>query len=288
MIHFNNFISPETMDAVMFFVKATASIFVGFFLASLLRPSFRKKVKDKYARAKEKNHEKSYETMEGKRAADALEDKMLALGIKYRCGANFSPFDYMALRLGLGLLGAILSAFLNPWFMPIAFSLVFFFVPVYFKQQDGNDNEAMMTDIGRMNSITALQLKNGVPIDKVLYECLRTIEHPRLREAIRTMSSEIRGTSTVTEAAKHLRKKFNNQYIDTYSKVLEQMDETGMSLMFFDDIAASVDRINEAIAIIEEQKAERTSSFFQLILFLAPLMIVFYILAGSLSGSGLW
>lgn len=287
-MNLGEYISPELMSMIMLVCKVVVAVLAAIFLASLFSRGTRDKVKKRYGEYKRSKYEKDMDDPEKKFAYDEIEAEMLAGGIKYRLGSNFSPFDYMVLRIVLSFITAFLCAFYKLWLMPIGFLCMYLLVPFYFKEQDGNDNEAMLPDICRMNSITALQLKNGVYLSKVVYECARVTEHPRLKQALRELAIDIDRFTSVEEAARRFKAKFNNQHIETYAKVLEQFQETGQSLEFFEDIAASVDRINESIAILEEKRADRVSSAFQLLLFLGPVLIVFYILVGSFSATGLW
>ena len=267
-------------DLIIFIVKVATTFIVTIVLTSLFFGKNRKKPKDVYERARDTRYSKSMETVEGKYAYDSVNDMLLSSGIKYRLGAGFTPFDYTVLRLILGLVGGILASFYKPICFPLGFVAVYLFVPIYFKEQDGNDNEEMLQDIAQMNSVVALQVKNGVQLSKVIYECYRIVEQPRLKQALLEFSIDLEHLGNVEDAAVAFRKKFNNQHTESFSKILEEISETGISAEFFDDLAASIDRINEAVAIREEQRAERVASIFQLILFLGPILIVFYLLIG--------
>lgn len=287
-MHFGNYVSANQISMGVFLVKVAASVIIAFFLASLFRYKSRSDMRRRYEAFKRDKYNKDMESPEKRYAYDDMEDWMLAVGIKYRMGSNFTPFDYMVLRILIGLVVGVIAALFNPWLFALGFAGVWVLVPYYFMEQNANDNEAMLTDIGRLNSITALQIKNGVYVSKVIYEAYRTVEHPRLKQALLELSIDIENFSSIEQAAKQFKKKFSNQHIETYAKVLEQIQETGQSLEFFQGIEASIDRINEAVAIIAEKKAERIASVFQLILFLGPILIVFFILIGSFSANGLF
>lgn len=284
-MRFGDYISAATMGTVMMVAKAVVAVIVGFVLASLFSHKNRQKSRDRYEDFKRQQTDKRNRDPDKKYAYDSMEEEMLATGIKYRMGSDFTPFDYVMFRVGMGLLAGILSMVFNPWYFPFAFVGVFVIIPIYFRQQDNNDNEDMLPDIGRMLSVLALQIKNGVYISRVVYECYRIVENPRLKQALRELSVDIDNFASIEQAASLFKKKFNNQHTENFAKVLEQLQDTGRSVEFFEDMAASVERINERIVILEEKKAERVSGAFQLILFLSPLIIVFYILLTYFSGS---
>lgn len=277
------------MEIVLLLFKTGIAVPAGLFLASLFRQDLKKKLRQKYRSVRDKSYSKVEADVEKKFAYDAMEEKMLAQGIKYRMGAEFSPFDYMVFRLLVSFGAGLIGLLFRPWCFLIGFGAGYLLVPFYFKQEDGNDNERMLPDISQMNSLVALQIKNGVFISVVIYECYRSVENPRLKTALLELSIDIENFADVKQAAVQFRKKFNNPYIDSFAKTLEQVQDTGKSLEFFEDILTSVEGINDAIAIRQEHKAEQVSGFFQILLFLGPVILVFYIMMGMFSSSGsLW
>lgn len=277
------------MELALLFFKTGIALLVGLFLAGLFRQDLKHKLQKKYLSARDKSFSKTQRNPEKKFAYDAMEEKLLAQGIKYRMGAEFSPFDYMVFRLLISFGLGLVCMLIKPWFFPGGFAAGYVMVPLYFKQEDGNDNERMLPDIGQMNSIVALQIKNGVFISKVIYECYRSVENARLKQALLELSIDIENFASVKQAAQRFRKKFNNPYIDGFAKTLEQVQDTGKSLEFFEDILSRVESINDAIAIRQEHKAEQVAGFFQILLFLGPVILVFYIILGMFTSAGsLW
>jgi len=289
----------STIEIIVLVVKLIATAIGAILLAALFSMDLKRRMRDSYASMKTEHYQKISSNPDKRFADESIHEKLLATGIKFRMGDSFSPFDYLCLRLALSFGGAILTLLL-PFFINLAngeelsfnhvylvipaFIVVFFIVPVWFKQQDGNDNEDMMADIVNLNSMVSLQMKNGVYITKVIYECGELTKNPRLKKALKELSADIETFSSIKDAAESFRKKFNNPYLDDFAKTLEQAQETGQSLDFFEDIQKSISSINEAIAIREEQKADRVASFFQVLLFLGPVIIVFYVLMQMLSG----
>ncbi|MBR4607811.1 MAG: type II secretion system F family protein [Lachnospiraceae bacterium] len=269
-------------------VKIFAAAVTGIFLGSLFSEGARRKMKRRYRDAKESYAQSHTSNPDKKFAYDELEAKLLSQGIKYRMGKDFSPFDYIVFRLACALGAGIFSMFFKIWFFPVTFFLVFVFIPIYFKQEDGNDNEAMLPDISNLNSLVALQMKNGVFLSKVIYECYRVVENKRLKDALLELALDMENFSNIRQAAERFRAKFTSPYLDTFAKTLEQAQDSGNSVEFFEDIQSDVASINEAIAIREEAKAERTAGIFQVMLFIGPVLIVFYILLGMMTGNGLF
>jgi len=236
--------------------------------------------------SKERNREKVRRDPGKLASYDAMNDKMLATGIKYRMGENFSPFDYNVLRLAFIFGGGIIGMLIEPIYLVVGVILGAFIVPFYFNYENNNDNNEMLQDIGVVYGIVSLQVKNGVFLTKVLYECHLNVEYPRLKKALMELSIDIEKFGSVGDAAIRFRKKFNNKYIDTFAKTLEQSQKTGSSVQMFDDIAESLEHIEEAIALRKEKKVEMRGFLFQTLIFVSIFVFVFYILMTSFNDMG--
>lgn len=281
-------IDYELFTKIVLAVKILAAVITGLLLGSLFSEGMRRKMRNKYRDAKDEYEKSHKQNTDKKFAYDEIEAKLLSQGIKYRMGNGFSPFDYIVFRLACSLGAGIVAMFFKVWFFPVAFFLVFIFIPIYFKEQNGNDNEDMLPDIANLNSLVALQVKNGVFISKVIYECYHVVDNKRLKQALLELAIDMENFSSTKQAAERFREKFTSPYLDTFAKTLEQAENTGNSVEFFQDIQSSVASINEAIAIREEARAERTAGIFQVMLFIGPVLIVFYILLGMMTGSGVF
>lgn len=273
------------INRVVTFSKVLLSVGIGIFLACLVNNDLKGKCIRSYKRIRERQYERIEFDSQKRRAYDAMQDYLWKTGIKYRKGNDFSPFDYMVFRLLVGGIFGCTGLLLSPFLLIVGFLFGYTIVPFYYQQENKNDNEAMLPDIATMASTMAIQIKNGVFISKVIYECYRCVDHPRLKQALLELSIDIDNFASVSQAAMQFRKKFDNQYIDSFAKTLEQEQVTGESLDFFEDINASVEGINKAITRSEELKAERIKDFFLMLSFVAPVILLFYILFTMFSNS---
>ena len=278
----------ELFNLIVLAAKIFASVLTGVFLGFLFSEATIRKLKNKYAETKDAYTRGCNNNPDKKFAYDEIEAKLMAQGIKYRMGNDFSHFDYMIFRLALSFGAGIVSMIFNVWLFPVAFLLMFVLIPFYFAEQNSNDNEYMLPDIANLNSLVALQVKNGVFISKVIYECFRVVENKRLRKALLELAIDMETFSSIRQAAERFRAKFTSPYLDTFAKTLEQVQDSGNSAEFFEDIQSSVASINAAIAIREENKAKQVAGFFQILLFVGPVLIVFYILVSMMTGSSVF
>jgi len=145
----------------------------------------------------------------------------------------------------------------------------------------------MLSDMGQVYGIVALQLKNGVYLSDVIYDCFLSTQQPRLKKALLELSIDIENFATVGEAAVRFRQKFNdNKYIDTFAKTLEQADETGNAVQIFEDVAENLNSINKAITRRLEHKAEMKGFLFQTLIFVGLILFIVFIIMLMFSDMG--
>lgn len=245
-------------------------------------------VKGKYKVIKQRRYEVSRRDIDKRVEYDMIDEMLLRKGAKYRMGDNFSPFDYLMLRLLIGLLIGLVGLLAHPLFTAAGFLIGYHLVPFYFDYENKNDGKDMMDDVASIFGVVSLQLRNSVYLSQVIYECYLSTTHPRLKKALLELSLEMEKFGSVKEAAVSFRSKFDDKYLDAFSKTLEQTEETGNAADLLKDLENQIDGINEAIAIREEQKVNSTSFFVQTLVFVAAMVFMVYILLtmlGSAIGS---
>lgn len=242
-------------------------------------------LKGKYKQIKQRRFDKSRQDLDKRIEYDMIDEMLLRKGAKFRMGDNFSPFDYLMLRLLVGVLFAFIGLVINPLFVIVGFLLGYYMVSFYFEYENKNDSKDMMDDVAAMFGIVSLQLRNGVYLSQVIYECYLNTTHPRLKKALLELSLEMEKFGNVKEAAVSFRSKFEDKYLDSFSKTLEQSEETGNAVDLLKDLENQVEGINEAIAIREEQKVNNTAFFMQTLVFLGALAFMVYVLFSMFSSS---
>lgn len=276
--------SASTISIIVMVIEIAIALMVGVCAYNLLKIDLKQKAKNSYERLKDSHTEKIFANPEKRFAYDAMQKTLISQGIKYRMGDSFSPFDYMMFRIAICLgCGIFAMLVFGPLFILVGVAFGFVIVPYYFKHEDDYDNNEMLSDIGMMYGIVSLQAKSGIYISKIIYECYLSVEQPRLKKALLELSIDIENFASVKGAADRFRAKFNNSYIDTFAKTLEQAESTGSAVKVFEDIAKSVEGINEAIAIREEKKLEMRGFWFMTAVFSSVLIIVVYRLGGMMS-----
>ena len=235
-------------------------------------------LKGKYKQLKQYRYDKSRKDLDKRIEYDMIDEKLLRTGAKFRMGDNFSPFDYLMLRLLVGLLLGFLGLMIHPMLVVVGVFLGYYIVPFYFDYENRNDGKEMMDDVAAMFGIVSLQLRNGVFLSQVIYECYLSTTHPRLKKALLELSLEMEKFGNVKEAAISFRAKFEDKYLDSFSKTIEQAEETGNAADLLKDLENQIEGINDAIAIREEQKVNNTAFFIQTLVFIGALVFMVYVL----------
>lgn len=256
---------------------------LGFLAAYFAKYDFLKKVKGSYVKAREKYYKNAMSGIDKKHAYEQVDSMLLKRGIKFRMGENFGPFDYLMLRLVLGLAIGVFTMAIYPYLLVPGAIGGFYLVGWYFKHKDSYDNGEMIPDISQMYGIVSLQLKNDIFLADVIYECALNVEYPRLKKALNELSMEIKQFSDIKSATDHFRKKFENDHIDMFSKTLEQAQDTGSAVELFQDIESQIKGINEALAMKQERKIDDICGVFQILVFLSAILFVAYIMMNMLS-----
>ena len=128
-------------------------------------------LKGKYKQIKQRRFDASRRDLDKRIEYDMIEEMLLRKGAKFRMGDNFSPFDYLMLRLVIGLLFALVGLIVHPLLVIVGFVCGYYIVPYYFDYENRNDSKDMMDDVAAMFGIVSLQLRNGVFLTQVIYEC---------------------------------------------------------------------------------------------------------------------
>lgn len=242
-------------------------------------------LKGKYKQLKKRRYDLSRKDLDKRIEYDMIDEKLLRNGAKFRMGDNFSPFDYLMLRLLVGLLLGFIGLVMHPMLVVVGVFLGYYIVPFYFEYENKNDAKDMMDDVAAMFGIVSLQLRNGVYLSQVIYECYLSTTHPRLKKALLELSLEMEKFGNVKEAAISFRSKFQDKYLDSFSKTLEQAEETGNAADLLKDLENQIEGINEAIAIREEQKVNSTAFFMQTLVFIGALVFMVYVLFSMFTSS---
>lgn len=273
----------KAVSIAVYVVAALISVFGGFICYNFLSADLKGKAVAEYEKLKDKNLERIHKNGDKYYAYNALKAKMLREGITYRLGEKVTPFDYVMMRIGICVAAFFVGFLLNPALGFLFLILAYVAVPLNYSSENKKDNNEMLDDIANINGVLALQVKNGVYITNVVYECYRVCKNKRLKKALLELSVEIDSVG-ISKAVDGFMAKFDNPHVNMFGKCIKQVDASGQAEQFFKDLGDAIDSINKAITIKEEQKAKTVGGIFQTLSFIAAILFAFYVLYISTFG----
>ncbi|MCR5720568.1 MAG: hypothetical protein K6F84_08380 [Lachnospiraceae bacterium] len=261
------------------------SLAIGYLAFKFLSADFRaillkqyQKAESSYLKRVKRDQNKNYAYLQ-------MKENMKKTGITYRMSTEkyeFTPFAYAMFRIALCFLAAFVGLLISPLIAVLFAFIMYLAVPLNFSRENKADNDDMLEDIGAINSILALQIKNGVFITDIIYECFRIAKNERLKKALLELSIELENSNPFS-AIDNFRCKFDNQHINMFAKCIEQLEKVGQEAQFFDSLNKSISSINSAIAIKEQQRVENIGSLFETLMFLGIIVFVLYITFATMS-----
>lgn len=260
--------------------------FVFYICYYLINEDMKSKVIKRYQDVKDKSQERASLSIRKKTAYEEMDSFLNSSGAKYRLGANFSPFDFTVMRLVCGCLLAILGLLLHPALFFVGAIIGYIFPAWSISNYDHEDNKRMLADIELLFSITALQLRNGVYISKVIYECYLSVENPRLKQALLDLSLSIDNKNNPYQAFHDFDCKFNNEYIHSYCVALEQLQDYGIAVHMLDNLQEQMKGIRKSNYIRIEETEENRGFLVVTVCFIGAIIFLVYCFSIGFSDVG--
>lgn len=203
---------------------------------------------------------------------------LLSHGATFYVGTWVTPFDYVLCRILLAIAFLLFGLIFHP-VAGLLFAVLGFALPkLLLDLKNKDDNASMLDELAQVYATVSLQVKSGVWIGNALHECYLITRQPRLKQALWELSKEVESSIDLSKAAEHFREKFENSYIDTFSKSLEQSLQTGNAAKNFSDISKQLNSINDAIYKKEEGHVNSMMTVSITLVFLAGIIGIAFVL----------
>lgn len=211
-------------------------------------------------------------------------------GIMYRMGDyNFSPFNYLLMRLAVGAVAALVGylVFARAALLIPLFVVGFFATDWYFTHENRVDNEEMMMDIYNTYANIKIQMSSGVYIRECMEYTYSMARNERFRQAVgelvlnfsdRTMSS--------FEAVQIFKNRFDNSEIDKLASMMSSFLQYGMNTHHADDIMTEIQSLLQADTLKAEHDIESKAGLVNFAFFASIIAMVVYMVFMSFQGSG--
>lgn len=209
-------------------------------------------------------------------------------GLEYMSGGRINPVGYMAIKIGLALLGTIVGLQVNLLGALAGMVVGYAALDFLLDQSNQSDNKTMLHDIKNIYDTLRIQTKAGVYITSVLTDCYLVVQNKRLKKAMLNLTSDIAAKNDLESALNNLKARFTNEYVDTMVIIIKQSLQTGQASKMFDDIKGQINDIEEAMILNEKMKIQTKITIVQLMIYLliviVTLFVAFISLQQGLSG----
>lgn len=208
------------------------------------------------------------------------EKKLRQNGAGYHYGRKITPVKYLAGRLGISAVSAILLAGIS-WGYAMLAAVILFYLPelllVYMNRQD---NRKMLPELRLIYQALETQIRAGVYVTDALTECCQSVRSPRLQQALLELSGDIVMQGDLVTALSNLQQKFDNRQIDALCVTLIQAAESGQAVDLLKDIGEQLKDME--LTVLQQQKSalDRSITFYQLGMLGAVLGIILYACVG--------
>lgn len=212
-------------------------------------------------------------------------------GIMYRTkNYDLSPGYYIILKFGVGVLIGILFYFMFSDIKLLMVGMVVGYVgvPMYFKYEDGKDNEEMLMDIYNTYSNIKIQMTAGIYIRECLEYTYDMTVNKRYREALAELILNFSDkTVSSADAVNIFKNRFHSSEIDKLSALLGSFMQYGMNANHTADIMAEIQGIIQAETMKTEHDIETKTGLINFAFFGVIIAMVVYTIFSSFSIGGL-
>lgn len=217
---------------------------------------------------------------------DAQKERLDRLGVTYRTGGRVTPIVYLsykALVVCIGIIvilsGDLLLGLLigiGGWIIPDLLSV----------SRNTKDNNEMLSSIMSMYNVILLQMTSGVSITRILLDTYQVVEHPRLKDALLTLTGDIVYMNDLNVAIVAFGNKFQNENIQEFVVLVQQLDQTGTAKEMLADITTHLNTLQGAYNAMKQRAAQRLGDIITVLLFIGIIAFIGYAAVEGLGDTG--
>lgn len=197
-------------------------------------------------------------------------------GSAFHYGSWLDPGRYLAMRVGISVLGLLLISTVS-WEVGVIVAVLLFFLPgMLLVYLNNKDNERLLPELKLVYHALEIQIRAGVYVMDAMAECYGSVREPRLREALLKLAGDIAVKVDVYDALERFQAKFDNGYVDTLCITLLQALESGQALELLGDIGEQIKDMEHAVLERKKASLDRSITFYQLGVLAVVLGIALY------------
>lgn len=139
---------------------------------------------------------------------------------------------------------------------------------------DRRDNDIVLKDLKWLYETITVQLQAGLHIHQALQESEALMRNKRLRKALHTLTEQLMLGQDMTAALTNFEESFHNRYINSFSLILRQMQDSGYAVKLLEDIRLQMEEMERTQLIRKKETLEMQLQMFQMLLFIGILALV--------------
>lgn len=213
---------------------------------------------------------------------DSIQSYMNRMGITHMLGDKGTPIYYMLIKCGIAVFGCAIGIQIA-WYWGFVGLVVGFMCFDWFAIiNNDSDNNAMLDDIKTIYDNMKIQARAGVYITTAVAECSSIIKNKRLRDAMMELANDSIANGSLDKATQTFAGKFKNQYIESLALIIQQANESGHAADMFEAMADSIDEIQSAIFIKEQQKIKTQIMTAQMMIYGSLIGTIIFVFLGMM------
>jgi len=195
----------------------------------------------------------------------ALDAWLRKNGASYHTGKKTDPGRFVAMCAFLAALGFVTGLGAGFLFSVLLSVLMGMFLPLYVPARNRADARKMLPDIKLIYHSLEVQIGSGVYVTDALSECVLSVRHIRLIDALNTFSADMMMKSDIYASLEKFRSSFDDRYIDSLCITVVQALESGQAVELLSDIAEQVSDMEEDVLQSGKASLDRVLTLCQLL-----------------------
>lgn len=197
-------------------------------------------------------------------------------GASYHIGKKTDPGRFVAICALLSVAGFLAGLSLGIVFSVLLALVMGMILPLYVPAMNRSDNREMLSDIKLIYHCLEVQISSGVYVTDALSECVMSVRHRRLVDALNTFSADMIMKSDVYASLEKFRSSFDDRYIDSLCITVVQALESGQAVELLADIAEQVSDMEEDVLQSGKASLDRVLTLCQLLVLAAVMGTALY------------
>lgn len=157
----------------------------------------------------------------------------------------------------------------------------FFILDYLIYSQNKSDNKKMLDDVQRANETIKMYGEISGTLYNAIFECYKFTENARLKQGFFELYGELQMTHSYELAIQHFLEKFNNNYLITLARNIEQAGTVGFNEPLLNDMTKDMAELQRELNYNYKSSLKTRWSVILLLIFVSMIAICIYGMMGD-------